>query len=272
MPELPEVETIRRDLEKLIVGYKVLGITTNSSKQVQPSLKVVEKAILGSVIKKVKRRAKILQIFFDNGSIVIIHLKLTGRLLFRDQKAPVDDYQHVVLILNKGKELRFADARKFGWLKLVKNEGELKEILKDFGPEPLADLNLAIFQKILSSTHRPIKIVLMDQQKIAGVGNIYANEALFLAGIDPLRPADKINKEKTKKLYESLEKVLKLGLRYRGASDNDYLDALGHKGSYQDHFLVYGRQGKACFHCPGLVKRIKIGGRGTFYCPDCQSS
>jgi len=270
MPELPEVETIRRDLEKLIVGYKVLGITTNSLKQIQPSLEIVKKALLGTIIKKIGRRAKILQIFFDNGVIIIIHLKLTGRLLFRDQKEPADDYQHVVLTLSKGKELRFADARKFGWVKLVKSEKELKEILKDFGPEPLDDLNLSIFQKILSSSHRPIKIILMDQKKISGVGNIYANEALFLAGINPLKPADKISKEKTKKLYQSLEKVLQLGLRYRGASDNDYLDALGHKGSYQDHFLVYGRQGKPCHNCSGLIKRIKIGGRGTFYCLSCQ--
>ena len=110
----------------------------------------------------------------------------------------------------------------------------------------------------------------MDQEKISGVGNIYANEALFLAGINPSQPADKISEEKTKKLYQSLEKVLQLGLRYRGASDNDYLDALGHKGSYQEHFLVYGRKGKLCVRCPDLIKRIKIGGRGTFYCPSCQ--
>ncbi len=270
MPELPEVETIRRDLEKLIVGYKILDITANSPKQIQPSLKVVKKALLGTTIKKVGRRAKILQIFFDNGAIIIVHLKLTGRLLFRDQKEPVDDYQHVVFSLSKGKELRFADARKFGWVRLVKNEKELKEFLKDFGPEPLSDLNLAVFQKILSSSYRPIKIILMDQKKISGVGNIYANEALFLAGINPLQPADKISKEKTKKLYQSLEKALQLGLRYRGASDNDYLDALGHKGSYQEHFLVYGQQGKSCPQCFGLIKRIKVGGRGTFYCPNCQ--
>lgn len=270
MPELPEVETIRRDLEKLIVGYKVLGITTNSPKQLQPSLKLVKKTIVGAIIKKVQRRAKILQIFFSNGSIIIIHLKLTGRLLFRNKKEPADDYQHIVLSLNGDKELRFADARKFGWVRLIKNEKELQKILKEFGPEPLSDLNLATFQKILSSSRRPIKIILMDQKKIAGVGNIYANEALFLAGINPQRPADKISKKETEKLYQSLEKVLQLGLRYRGASDNDYLDALGHKGSYQEHFLVYGRQGKKCNRCSGLIKRIKIGGRGTFYCQNCQ--
>jgi len=270
MPELPEVETIRKDLEKFVVGHKVLDVKTNSPKQIQPSLIVVKKAIIGKIIEKVKRRAKVLQIFFSNGSIIIVHLKLTGRLLFRDKKDPVDLYQHITLSLNGGKELRFADARKFGWFKLIKDERELKKIFEDFGPEPFSDLDLPIFQKILSTSSRPIKIVLMDQKKISGVGNIYANEALFMAGINPNRLANKITKKETEKLYQSLEKVLKLGLHYRGASDNDYLDLFGHKGKYQEHFLVYGRQGQKCKQCHGLIKRITLGGRGTFYCPQCQ--
>lgn len=271
MPELPEVETIRRDLEKLIVGREVLDITTDSSKQVQPSLEVVKKAIVGAVIKKIQRRAKLLQIFFSNGIILAVHLKLTGRLLVRDQKAPKDDWQRVTIVLSGGKELRFADLRKFGWFRLIKDEKELKKLLSEFGPEPFDDLTLPTFKKILASTTRPIKIVLMDQQKIAGVGNIYANEALFLAGIDPRRPAKKISEKEAEKLYQSLEKVLKAGIRYRGASsDQFYLDALGHKGSYQEHFLVYAKEGKKCLECGGEIKRINLGGRGTFYCPSCQ--
>jgi len=146
----------------------------------------------------------------------------------------------------------------------------LKNLLKEFGPEPLDDLTLPIFRHILSSTSRPVKIILMDPKRISGVGNIYASEALFLAGIDPRRPANKVNSAEVKKLYESLEKVLKLGLKYRGASDQYYLDARGHKGAYQKHFLVYGRQGKKCPSCSGLIKRITLGGRGTFFCPVCQ--
>ncbi len=270
MPELPEVETIRRDLEKLIVGWKVLDIETNSPKQVQPSLAVVKKALVGATIQKVQRRAKILQIFFSNGAILIVHLKLTGRLLVRNKGEQPDDWQHVVMTLSGDKELRFADARKFGWLRLLKDEKELEKILSEFGPEPFSDLTLPVFQKILSSTSKPIKIILMDQKKMSGVGNIYANEALFLAGVDPRRPANKISPAEVKKLYESLEKVLKDGLHYRGASDQYYLDAQGQKGSYQEHFLVYGRQGQKCYRCQGLIKRITVGGRGTFYCPNCQ--
>lgn len=270
MPELPEVETIRRDLSRLIVGRKILEITTDTPKQVQPSLKAVKKAVVGAKIKAVKRRAKLIQIFLDRGEILMVHLKLTGRLLYRKAKEPKDDYQHVTISLTEGKELRFADLRKFGWVRLIKSEKELEKALAEFGPEPLDGLDLKTFRKILSSSARPVKLVLMDQKKIAGVGNIYANDALFLARIDPRRPARKVTEKEAGNLFEAIEKVLRAGIRYRGASDQHYLDALGHKGSYQDHFLVYGRVGKKCFGCQGEVKRIKVGGRGTFYCPACQ--
>jgi len=270
MPELPEVETIRRDLNRLIVGKKILDINTDSPKQVKPSLAVVKKAIIGTTIKKIERRAKLLQIFLSNNQILAIHLKLTGRLLVREKGAPKDDWQHVTISLSENQELRLADLRKFGWVKLVKDKKELEKLLSEFGPEPLDGLDLEIFKKILSSTSRPIKIVLMDQKKIAGVGNIYANDALFLAKIDPRRPAKKVSGEEAKRLLKAIEKVLKAGIKYRGASDQHYLDALGRKGSYQDHFLTYGRVGKKCFDCGGEIKRLKIGGRGTFYCLKCQ--
>lgn len=270
MPELPEVETIKRDLSRLIVGKKILAIETNSPKQLKPSLVAVRKAVVGATIKKIARRAKLLQVFLSNGKILAIHLKLTGRLLVRKKDAPTDDWQHVTITLNGGKELRFADLRKFGWIKLVKDKKELEKLLAEFGPEPIDDLNLATFRKIVASTSRSIKIVLMDQKKIAGVGNIYANEALFLAKIRPDKPAKKLSNLEIKKLRGAIIKVLKAGIKYRGASDQYYLDALGHKGSYQDHFLVYGRAGKKCFKCSGEIKKIKLGGRGTFYCPECQ--
>ncbi len=185
MPELPEVETIKKDLSKLIVGKKILNITTDSPKQVQPSLEAMKKAVVGATIKKIERRAKLLQIFLSNGKILVIHLKLTGRLLVRKKGTPQDNWQHVTLTLSGDKELRFADLRKFGWIRLVGDEKELGKMLTEFGPEPLDDLNLKEFQTILSSSSRPIKILLMDQKKIAGIGNIYASDALFLAKIHP---------------------------------------------------------------------------------------
>lgn len=269
MPELPEVETIKKDLEKLIVGSKILDIKTNSSKQIQPSLKKVKKAIVGAKIKEVKRRAKLLQIWLDDKRILIIHLKMTGRILIREKGSPPDKWQRITIFLDNNKELRFADSRKFGWIKLV-NQEELKKILANYGPEPLDDLSLKNFQKILKQTRRPIKIVLMDQKKIAGIGNIYANDALFSAKINPQAPANKLTTKQIKKLFQAIEKVLKIGLKARGASDQYYLDALGKKGGYQKQFLVYGQKNEKCAYCGAKIKRISLGGRGTFLCPQCQ--
>jgi formamidopyrimidine-DNA glycosylase len=272
VPELPEVETIKRGLSRLIVGKKILDVKASSAKQVKPSLAVVKQAVVGSKIREVKRRAKLLLIYFTNGKVLVVHLKLTGRLLVRKKKAPEDSWQRITFFLSDNLELRFADARKFGWIKLVKDKGELEKLLADFGPEPLDDLTLEKFEKILSSSLRPIKILLMDQKKIAGVGNIYANEALFLAKIHPKRPAKSLTQNEKLLLYKAIKKVLKAGIKYRGASDQYYLDALGHKGAYQKHFLVYGREGKKCpkKDCLGIIKKIKLGGRGTYFCLHCQ--
>jgi formamidopyrimidine-DNA glycosylase len=278
MPELPEVETIKRDLARLLVGKKILDIKTDSAKQVQPSLAVAKKAVVGTTIKGLKRRAKLLLFFLSNNKILVVHLKLTGRLLVRKKGAPEDDWQHVVIKLKTQNsklksgdlELRFCDLRKFGWLKLVEDEKELVKILAEFGPEPLDSLNLDNFRSILASSSRPVKVVLMDQKKIAGIGNIYANDALFLAKVHPEKKANQLSNEEVERLFGAIEKVLKAGIKYRGASDQYYLDALGHKGSYQDHFLVYGREGRKCFKCNGEIKKIKLAGRGTYYCPNCQ--
>lgn len=282
MPELPEVETIRQDLNQVLVGKKILGVESDSPKQVQPSLAAVQKAVVGATIKKIERRAKLLQIFLDNGKILVVHLKLTGRLLLRKSGAPKDDWQHVIfkikdqkLKIKKNLELRFCDLRKFGWIRLVEDEKELEKLLAEFGPEPLTpEFTLEKFREILSKWGRPIKLLLMEQKKIAGVGNIYANEALFLAGIAPHKRARDLAQkepEKVEKLYKALEQVLKEGIKYRGASDQAYLDAFGQKGKYQEHFRVYAQEGKPCPNkCGGTIKRMSLGGRGTFFCPKCQ--
>lgn len=269
MPELPEVETIRRGLADLIVGKKIIGVETDSPKQLKPSLFEVRKATVGAKIDQIKRRAKVLLFYLSNGKVLAAHLKLTGRLLVRKKDEPKDNWQHITISLSGDKELRFADSRKFGWIKLVENK-EIEKLLEGFGPEPLSDLNFEKFQEILSKSVRPVKIVLMDQKKISGIGNIYAADALNLAKIDPKKPAKKINGKAAKRLFSSVEKVLKAGIKYRGASDQYYLDALGQKGAYQDHFLVYGRDGKKCFNCGGKIEKNFLGGRGTYFCPVCQ--
>ncbi len=279
MPELPEVETIKRDLTRLIVGKKIVDIETDSPKQVQPSLTVVKKAVVGETIKKVDRRAKLLYITLTKGNVLAFHLKMTGRLLVRKKGARRDDWQHVVIKLQnsktpklKGKdlELRFCDLRKFGWVRLIKSKKELEKVLSQFGPDALDGISLREFQTVLSKSRRAVKLVIMDQAKIAGVGNIYASDALNLAEINPKKEASKLTSEEIKKLYQAIIKVLKAGIKYRGASDQYYLDALGHKGKYQEHFLTYNREGKKCFNCGGVVKKIKLGGRGTYFCSSCQ--
>lgn len=279
MPELPEVETIKLGLQKFLVGKKILEVWTDSPKQLKPSLSIIKENTVGSTIEKIDRRAKLLQIYLSNGKILAVHLKLTGRLIIRKNEVPQDEWQHAIFKLSDEWELRFCDLRKFGYLKLLNSEKELDKLLAEFGPEPFvgqkpfsgqALLTLELFKKIVSSSKIAIKQLLMDQKKIGGIGNIYACEALFSAKINPERPAKKMTDEEMKNLYESIGKVLKLGLKYRGASDQYYVDAQGQKGSYQNHFLVYGRKGEKCWVCGGIIQKIKLGGRGTYFCPQCQ--
>lgn len=274
MPELPEVETIRRQLENDLQGSEFLSLQTTFPKSFQPSFAVVEKSIRGQKIKKIERQAKLLIFRLERGGYLLFHLKLTGRLLVRRSGHPPDDYTRSVFVLQTPKdktlELRFADARKFGFVKLVKSEKEMNQLLQGFGPEPLKDLSLPKFIRLVKESGRPIKVVLLDQSKISGLGNIYDNDALWLAKIDPKKPAKGLTPAEVKKLYQAILTVLKRGLKYGGASDQWYRQAHGEEGQYQKHFLVYGRTGEKCHHCGETIKRISLGGRGTFFCPQCQ--
>lgn len=263
MPELPEVETIRLQLRKFLVGRKITGIEIKTAKSFPNDSKLVT----GAKVIDVRRFGKVCVIDLDNKYSLLIHLKLTGQLLVNGIIGP---YTRVVINFEKNK-LIFNDLRIFGWIKVIKtNEAENSGFIGKLGPEPFRDLTLDLFKKILAKTTRPIKIVLMDQEKISGVGNIYANDALWLARINPKRSAKSLNLRETKVLYESVLKVLKDGIKYGGASDQHYVKPDGTKGEYQRHFLVYGRSGEQCLECHTKIIRIALGGRGTFYCPNCQ--
>jgi len=272
MPELPEVETIRCDLEKVLVGKKILGVETDAEKLFSPSFKEVLKGVAGQTIKAVGRQAKLLYFSLSNSQYLLVHLKMTGRLLVREKGTPCDEWQHATFVLEGGKELRFADLRLFGYLKLVDSTQKLGEVLGEYGPEPLKDMSLEDFRSAVKGRRKPIKLMLMDQAVISGVGNIYANEALFEAGIDPRRQAASLTDKETSLLFAGIEKVLTEGLHYRGTTANDdkYVDAYGKKGQYQEHLRVYGREGLPCPKCQGKIQRIALGGRGTFFCPACQ--
>jgi formamidopyrimidine-DNA glycosylase len=178
--------------------------------------------------------------------------------------------------LDRGGFLYYNDLRQFGWIKIIETS-KLKDLsfFRDMGPEPLpssgqAPLTLQMFKKIISSSNTSVKPLIMDQKKIGGIGNIYANDGLFDSGIDPRRKAKSLSEDEIKKLYKSILKVLKLSLKIGGASELNFVNVLGEEGKYQDHSLIYGRVGQKCKRCGGVIKKIFLGGRGTYFCPACQ--
>ncbi len=242
MPELPEVETIKRQLEKKIVGKKLNG-----------------KKIVG-----VRRRAKILIIDFSDGSSLIFHLKLTGQLIFNGQPSK---HARQIFKFNDGSRLIFNDIRKFGWWKYIKDS---KIIEQGFGPEAL-EISLENFKNLLRKRpNAKIKPLLMDQKLIAGIGNIYSDEILFAARVSPLRRVKTLTPKETKMIWLSLRKILQAAIKRRGTSERDYVDATGKKGNYLKYLKVYRKEGQKCSRCGGVVKRIKIGGRSGHFCPKCQ--
>lgn len=281
MPELPEVETIRRGLEKYLVGHKVLSVEVRFRK----TLKEGEEHLVGAKIIKVRRFGKVLVIDFDNDYSALMHLKLTGQPIYRgpNLKNPPDfsekviggvggKHTHVVFHLDKAGEFYFNDYRKFGWIRIVKTQDVTSTgFIEKLGPEPFDGLTEKVFQEILSKTKTPIKLLLMDQEKIGGIGNIYANDALWLAKINPKSPSSSLNIREQEDLFKAILSVLKKGLKLSGASDAAYVTPEGTEGTYQNHFLVYGRQGELCSRCKKVkIEKIKLGGRGTYFCPICQ--
>lgn len=281
MPELPEVETIRSSLQKHIVGHTITDVVINLPKQISGE---VQKCI-GATIQRVLRFGKGLVIELDNGYSITIHVKMTGQMLYRERGKVAkvsgvskvdtallpDKYTHVIFVLDKGAFLFYRDVRQFGWIKIVKSDSVAsQQYFKSLGPEPLRDLSLEHFKTILSKRKSPIKILLMDQGLIAGIGNIYANDALYISHIHPQRPANSLDKDEQEKLFEAIEVVLRKGIEVGGASEWNYVDALGRAGKYQDFFQVYRKHGKPCPRCGTTIETIRMGGRGTFFCPRCQ--
>lgn len=287
MPELPEVETIRLGLKKYLIGHNVIEIEVNKPKMFVGD----KKDVIGAKITDINRIGKGLIIELDNDFCLAIHLKMTGQLIYQDkqyrgllspktggEKLP-SKYTHIIFLLNNDAFLYYNDLRQFGWIKVVRKDKILQmPFFKEMGPEPSVakamegqvSLTEDLFRKIISTSSTKIKPFLMDQKKIGGIGNIYANEALFGAGIDPRRSAKSLNSKEIEKLYEAVVKVLKKALDDGGSSDENFVNALGQEGNYQNHFLVYNRKGKECPRNDGVIQKIKLAGRGTYFCPSCQ--
>ncbi len=272
MPELPEVETIKRQLETKIVGKKIKNVEVRYAKLLNMLEKEFVAQVVGSKIIALKRRAKLLIWALSENKNLVFHLKMAGQVIWAGKNPNPAKYTYVIFTLSDGNTVFFNDKRKFGWVKLLDYQ-EFEKLLLSYGPEPL-DKNFTWqnLKEILYKKKRiRIKPLLMDQTLLAGVGNIYAQEACFCAGILPERKAGDIVDKEIEKLYACLKKVLLESIKHHGTSADAYVDALGNKGSFEARLKVYGRQGEKCYRCGGIVEKMKLGGRGTYYCPKCQT-
>ncbi len=268
MPELPEVETIRRDLSRDIKGKRIKQVEVLNPKVIkQPRPAEFKRRLKGASFTGFLRRGKVLAIQLSSGDYLAVHLRMTGQLIYsvrKEQKA------RVIFVLANGRYLNFNDQRLFAELRLVKDWRSL-QFVRNLGIEPLdKGFTLPKLKQMLSGKKTKIKPLLMDQAFIAGIGNLYAQEALFLAGILPARAADRLNDGEIARLYQAVRKVLQEGIQYRGSSVDNYLNGRGRRGAYHLRLKVYGRRGQPCPKCGGAIKKINLGGRGTCFCSKCQ--
>ncbi|MFA4889728.1 MAG: DNA-formamidopyrimidine glycosylase [Candidatus Omnitrophota bacterium] len=265
MPELPEVETIKRELEKVILGKKIIEVCVQHPKVIrEPTVEKFKKGLTGVTIKNILRKAKLLVLELSNGKALAIHLKMSGQLVY----AGSGKGSRVSFHLSDGKVLDFNDQRLFAELRLVDDWRSLK-FVQGLGPEPF-DISLGQFQQMLSQKKTKIKPLLMDQTFLAGIGNLYAAEALFRARINPWRPANNLSTKEKALLFKEIKDTLSEAIEHKGSSVDQYVRLSGSPGGYARFHKVYGRQGLPCLVCKTAIKRIALGGRGTYFCPKCQ--
>ena len=282
MPELPEVETIRRQLEPVVVGRRIDEARVLDERWTRPEPpRAVETEVKGRRIERVRRRGKYLIIDLEGDRHLVMHLRMTGNLLIAGEgrfgaprlyeSEPDARFLRAVLELDDGSELWFTDARRFGHAVVLAGE-ELNPYLEArLGVEPLGgELTGEGLLRLAEGRTAPLKSFLLDQRRVAGIGNIYADEALWRAELHPLSPAGSMRAEHAEALVEGIVDALEAGLASGGSSIDDYRDARGEMGSMQDEFLVHTREGQRCERCGGVIRRIVVGGRSTYFCPDCQ--
>lgn len=287
MPELPEVETVRKGLSSLLPGKKFAAVKFDWPKSFPNAQADVENFLVGAKVVAVERRAKVLLIELTSKYSLVIHLKMTGQLVFRAKnvqfgaghpsdslvgKLP-DKSTRVTFSFTDGSKLFFNDQRKFGWIKLIPTaEVPNIDFMKKLGPEPLsADFTWGIlYERLQRRKNSNIKAVLLDQTVLAGIGNIYADESLWGAKIHPATLVKNLSKPRVKLLYQEIVEVLKLAIKKGGSTDKNYVDAKGKKGSYLNFARVFRREGQPCPRCGETIVKIRIAGRGTHICPVCQ--
>jgi len=289
MPELPEVETITKDLNQKVLNRTFIDVWTDTKKIIKKpkSFKDFKREIKGKKIKKIWRRGKNIIFELSKNYSLLIHQKLTGHLLYGKWnkkngmwepesnnflKDKINTYLHLVFFLDNKKMLALSDLRKFAKVELWETE-DLKKSkqLNELGPEPLEKgFTFFKFKEILKNKKGKIKQLLMDQKIIAGIGNIYSDEILWRSKIHPLKDVSKLNEEELEKIYQNIKKVLKKAIQLRGESFSDFRDLEGKKGFFDKERKVYQREGENCFQCQTKIRRIKMGGRSAYFCPFCQ--
>ncbi|MFA4858178.1 MAG: bifunctional DNA-formamidopyrimidine glycosylase/DNA-(apurinic or apyrimidinic site) lyase [Candidatus Margulisiibacteriota bacterium] len=280
MPELPEVETIVRGLRQKLSKSKIAKVSVLDPRILtKVSAQKFIHGLVGRKIVSIARRAKYIILELSDKNILLVHLGMTGGLIFKNAgrrgqgnppRVAYPKFTKWFARFRDGSHLYYIDARLFGEIRLT-DAKHIADLNLRLGPEPLSkDFKFDEFFAKLQKRKTNIKSLLLNQQFLSGVGNIYATEALFLAGISPLRRADRLKKTEARKLFDSIKKVLLLGIKHRGTTVDSYVDAEGRAGGFQSKLKVYGRGGEKCFRCGATIKRITLGQRGTYYCPGCQ--
>jgi len=277
MPELPEVEVVRRDLEREIVGKRIKGVEVDAMRSVRRhhNRKQFITRLEGKKIIGVERRGKYLLCRLEGGDVLIIHLGMSGQLLrAKTAREARGKHTHVVITFTQGGQLRFVDPRTFGEMFVTETDALNKVTeLNHLGLDPLETaMSWEHFGQLISQRHAKLKALLMDQKFLAGIGNIYSDEILWGAGLRWDRMSDSLSSQEIRRLYRSMVETLQDAVKYRGSSlaDEQYVDLFGRPGDYQSHHNVYARDGEYCRRCRHVIRRERYGGRSTFYCEACQ--
>jgi formamidopyrimidine-DNA glycosylase len=273
MPELPEVETIKRTLIQLVAGKVIEDVTVWWPKIIKKPDEVEQfiDALKGQTIHDIGRRGKFLKFFLDD-YVLVSHLRMEGRYSVVKSGEPIDKHTHVIFHFTDGTELRYRDVRKFGTMHLFKKGEEEKELpLSQLGPEPFSEQFTAeLLVEKLQKTNRKMKTVLLDQTVVVGLGNIYVDEVLFRSGIHPERPANSLKQEEVHVLYQEIIATLEEAVEKGGSTVRSYVNSQGQTGMFQLELFVYGHKGEPCKKCGQPLQKMVVGGRGTHYCSHCQ--
>ena len=271
MPELPEVETVRRGLEKLILGKKIVSLDIRYPKMIKTDLDQFQKELPGQVVKSMGRRGKYL-LFYLTDKVLISHLRMEGKYFYYPDQVPERKHAHVLIHFEDGGTLVYEDVRKFGTMELLAPELlEAYFLSKKLGPEPTEqDFDLEIFRGALKKSKKPIKSHLLDQTLVAGLGNIYVDEVLWRAKVHPSRTSNSLSAQEARKVHDQTMEVLGQAVEKGGSTIRTYTNAFGEDGTMQEFHQVYDKTGEACSRCGSIIEKIQLGGRGTHFCPKCQ--